>query len=157
MKVVLLTIGKTADKEIEPLIARYVDRVARFVPFEYKVLADVRLSANATHDKQKEIEGEAFLSCINGGDMVILMDERGTMPTSRQFATDLDKLMVNTRSNIIFVIGGPYGFSPAMYARANRKLALSAMTLTHEMARLFLAEQLYRAMTILRGMPYHHD
>lgn len=157
MKVILLTIGKTADKEIEPLIARYVDRVGHFVPFEYKVLPDVRLSANATREKQKELEGEAMLSFIGGGDVVVLMDERGTMPTSRQFAVDLDKLMVNTQRNIIFVIGGPYGFSPAMYARANRKLALSAMTLTHEMARLFLAEQLYRAMTILRGMPYHHD
>ena len=98
-----------------------------------------------------------MLSVIGGGDVVVLMDERGATPTSRQFAIELDKLMVNTQRNIIFVIGGPYGFSPAMYARANRKLALSAMTLTHEMARLFLAEQLYRALTILRGMPYHHD
>lgn len=157
MKIILLTIGKTADREIEPLIARYVDRVSRFVPFEYKVLPDVRLPSNATHERQKELEGEAMLSVIGGGDVVVLMDERGAMPASRQFATDLDKLMVNTQRNIIFVIGGPYGFSAAMYARANRKLALSAMTLTHEMARLFLAEQLYRALTILRGMPYHHD
>lgn len=157
MKIILMTIGKTADREMAPLIERYADRLRHMAPFEYRVLPDVRVPKNANEEKQKELEGEQFLSNISPGDVVILMDERGKMITSRQFATEIDKLMTNTRSNIFFIIGGPYGFSPAVYARADRKMALSPMTLTHEMARLFTAEQIYRTMTILRGMPYHHD
>lgn len=157
MKIILMTIGKTGDKEMVPLIDRYIDRVRHMAPFEYRVLPDVKVSKNAGPERQKELEGDLLLSNIAGGDVVVLLDERGKMPTSRQFAADLDRMMTNTQRNIFFVIGGPYGFSDAVYARADRMMALSAMTLTHEMARLFMAEQVYRAMTILRGMPYHHD
>lgn len=157
MKIILMTIGKTGDKEMVPLIDRYIDRVRHMAPFEYRVLPDVRVNKNAGTERQKELEGDLLLANIAGGDVVVLLDERGKMPTSRQFAADLDRMMTNTQRNIFFVIGGPYGFSDAVYARADRMMALSAMTLTHEMARLFMAEQVYRAMTILRGMPYHHD
>lgn len=157
MKIILMTIGKTGDKEMVPLIDRYIDRVRHMAPFEYRVLPDVKVNKNAGPERQKELEGDLLLANIAGGDVVVLLDERGKMPTSRQFAADLDWMMTNTQRNIFFVIGGPYGFSDAVYARADRMMALSAMTLTHEMARLFMAEQVYRAMTILRGMPYHHD
>lgn len=157
MKIILLTIGKTTDRDISPLIDRYVDRVRHFAPFEYRVLPDVKVSKSTTEERQKEMEGEAFLSCLGAGDRVILLDERGETPTSRVFAQQLNKLMATVTQNIVFIIGGPYGFSQAVYKRADARLALSAMTLTHEMARLFFAEQLYRAFTILRGMPYHHD
>lgn len=157
MKIILLTIGKTTDRAIAPLIDRYVERIRHFAPFEYRVLPDVKVSKSTTEDRQKELESEAFLACIASGDRVILLDEHGKTPTSRHFAQSIDRMMSTVPQNIVFIIGGPYGFSPAIYARANDKLALSAMTLTHEMARLFFAEQLYRAFTILRGLPYHHD
>ena len=157
MKIIVMTVGKTRDAGLRSAMERYLGRIARYAPFEYVELAEARRGARMSEELQKAAECKAMMARIAPGDRVVLMDERGATPTSRQFAIELDKLMVNTQRNIIFVIGGPYGFSPAMYARANRKLALSAMTLTHEMARLFLAEQLYRALTILRGMPYHHD
>lgn len=157
MKIILLTVGKTADRLILPLIDRYIDRLAHIAPFEYKVLSDVRVPQNAGTEKQKELEGAQFLQTVRPGDVVILLDERGKTETSRQFATRLDKLMANTRGNIIFIIGGPYGFSKEIYDRANGMLSLSVMTMTHEMARYFFTEQLYRAFAILRGLPYHHD
>ncbi len=110
-----------------------------------------------TEDRQKEAEGAVLLSSVTPKDYVVLLDERGKEFTSREFASYVDRRTVSLAGNLVFVVGGPYGFSQDVYDRANDKISLSRMTLTHEMVRLFFVEQLYRAMTILRGEPYHHD
>lgn len=157
MKIVLLAIGKTNAKYLQEGIEQYIKRLCHYVPFEFKILPDVKSTKGLTHEKQKELEGQMMLNSIQTGDVVVLLDERGKEMTSRDFATYIDKKMVNVSKNLIFVIGGPYGFSAEMYERANEKLSLSKMTFSHEMIRLFFIEQVYRAMTILRGEPYHHD
>lgn len=155
MKITLLVVGKTSTGYLTQGIEEYVKRVQRYVPFDIRVIPDVK--RNQGTQRQKELEGEAMLSTITGADYVTLLDERGTQLTSREFAQDIDKKMVQLPSRWILVIGGPYGFSQAMYDRANSKLSLSKMTFPHEMVRLFVVEQIYRAMTILHGEPYHHD
>jgi 23S rRNA (pseudouridine1915-N3)-methyltransferase len=138
-------------------IEQYTKRLSHYIPFELKILPDVKTTKALTTDKQKEMEGEMFMSAIQQGDWVTLLDERGKEFTSRDFASYIDKKMITIPKNLIFIIGGPYGFSKAMYDRANEKLSLSKMTFSHEMIRLFFVEQIYRAMTILKGEPYHHD
>ncbi len=155
MKITLLVVGKTSTGYLTQGIEEYVKRVQRYVPFDIRIIPDVK--RNQGPQRQKELEGEAMLSTITGADYVTLLDERGTHLTSREFAQDIDKKMVQLPSRWILGIGGPYGFSQAMYDRANSKLSLSKMTFPHEMVRLFVVEQLYRAMTILHGEPYHHD
>lgn len=157
MKIRLLAIGKTADRLMSSAIEGYVKRVNHYAPFEVSELPDLKNTRSLTADRQKELEGERLLNAIDRGDYVILLDERGRMPTSREFAGDMQHYISALQRNLIFVIGGPYGFSKAVYSRADAQLALSRMTLTHEMVRLFFVEQVYRAMTILRGEPYHHD
>ena len=157
MKIIFTAIGKTADRLLSEAIERYTGRIGHYAPFEYRVVADVKTGKNSDPERQKQLEGQQILGQLQPGDMLILMDDRGKEMTSRKFAEWLDQLMVRQQRNIVFVIGGPYGFSKEVYDRANGKIALSQMTLTHEMARLFFAEQLYRAFTILRGEPYHHD
>lgn len=157
MKIQLMVIGKTTSKCLADGIGDYAKRVVRYVPFEIKVLADVKTSRSMTADRQKELEGEAMLASIQPGDHVVLLDERGEEMTSREFSRFLDRKMVTLPRNLVFVIGGPYGFSSEVYKRADGKISLSRMTFPHEMVRLFVVEQLYRAMTIMRGEPYHHD
>lgn len=157
MKITLLAIGKTATKYIQEGIEQYVKRLAHYVPFEIKILPDVKVSKALSSEKQKEMESMIFLSAIGQSDCVVLLDERGKEMTSREFAGYIDKKMITVPKNLVFVIGGPYGFAEGMYARANEKLSLSKMTFSHEMIRLFFVEQIYRAMTILKGEPYHHD
>ncbi len=157
MKITLLAIGKTGTKYLQEGIEQYNKRIGHYVPFEFKILPDVKTTKSLTTEKQKEMEGDIFMSAIQTGDVVVLLDERGKEMTSREFANYLDKKMVTVAKNLIFIIGGPYGFSKAMYDRANEKLSLSKMTFSHEMIRLFFIEQIYRAMTILKGEPYHHD
>ncbi len=157
MKITLLAIGKTGAKYLQEGIEQYNKRIGHYVPFEFKILPDVKTTKSLTTEKQKEMEGDIFMSAIQTGDVVVLLDERGKEMTSREFANYLDKKMVTVAKNLIFIIGGPYGFSKAMYDRANEKLSLSKMTFSHEMIRLFFIEQIYRAMTILKGEPYHHD
>ncbi len=157
MKITLLAIGKTGAKYLQEGIEQYNKRIGHYVPFEFKILPDVKTTKSLTTEKQKEMEGDIFMSAIQPGDVVVLLDERGKEMTSREFANYLDKKMVTVAKNLIFIIGGPYGFSKAMYDRANEKLSLSKMTFSHEMIRLFFIEQIYRAMTILKGEPYHHD
>lgn len=157
MKIILLAIGKTNAKYLQEGIEQYIKRLSHYIPFEFKILPDVKTSKGLTQEKQKEMEGQMFLSAIQPGDVVVLLDEKGKEMTSREFSTYLDKKMVTVAKNLIFVIGGPYGFSQEMYNRANEKLSLSKMTFSHEMIRLFFIEQIYRAMTILKGEPYHHD
>ena len=157
MKITLLAIGKTNAKYLQEGIEQYTKRLSHYIPFELKILPDVKTTKALTTDKQKEMEGEMFMSAILQGDWVTLLDERGKEFTSRDFASYIDKKMITIPKNLIFIIGGPYGFSKAMYDRANEKLSLSKMTFSHEMIRLFFVEQIYRAMTILKGEPYHHD
>lgn len=157
MKIILLAIGKTGEKYINEGIGQYIKRLSHYVPFEFKILPDVKTTKGISRDRQKNIEGVMFQSVIQPGDVVVLLDERGKEYTSREFANYLDRKMVTVAKNIVFIIGGPYGFSQEMYDRANEKLSLSKMTFSHEMIRLFFVEQIYRAMTILRGEPYHHD
>lgn len=157
MKITLLAIGKTNAKYLQEGIEQYTKRLGHYIPFELKILPDVKTTKSLTTDKQKEMEGQMFLSTIGQGDWVTLLDERGKEFTSREFANYIDKKMVTLPKNLIFIIGGPYGFSQEMYDRANEKLSLSKMTFSHEMIRLFFIEQIYRAMTILKGEPYHHD
>ena len=157
MKIVLLAIGKTNAKYLQEGIEQYTKRLSHYVPFEFKILPDVKTTKGLSQDKQKEMEGQMFLNTIQSGDVVVLLDERGKEMTSRDFSVYIDKKMVTVAKNLIFVIGGPYGFSAEMYNRANEKLSLSKMTFSHEMIRLFFIEQIYRAMTIPKGEPYHHD
>lgn len=152
-----MSVGKTSTDYIATGVSMYVKRLTHYVPFELKVIPDVKLPRNADTERQKQIEGESMLREISPSDRVVLLDERGLEMTSREFATYLDKKMVSLQGRLIFIIGGPYGFSKEMYGRADEKLSLSKMTFSHEMIRLFFTEQIYRAMTILRGEPYHHD
>lgn len=157
MKIILMAIGKTTTKYIQEGIELYKKRLTHYIPFELKLLPDVKATKALTMERQKELEEEIFMSSINSGDFVVLLDERGKEMTSRDFSEYINKKMSAVPKNLIFVIGGPYGFSQGMYDRAQEKLSLSKMTFSHEMIRLFFIEQVYRAMTILRGEPYHHD
>lgn len=152
-----MAIGKTTTKYIQEGIELYKKRLTHYIPFELKFLPDVKATKALTMERQKELEEEIFMSSINSGDYVVLLDERGKEMTSRDFSVYINKKMSVVPKNLIFVIGGPYGFSQGMYDRAQEKLSLSKMTFSHEMIRLFFVEQIYRAMTILRGEPYHHD
>lgn len=157
MKILLVVVGKVSTKYIEDGIKVYTDRLTHYLPFEIKTLADLKSTKGLTQLQQKQKEGEMILSTVKPGDFVILLDERGKELTSRGFAEMIDKRMAMISRNIIFVVGGPYGFSDDVYSCADSSLSLSKMTFSHEMVRLFFVEQLYRAMTILRGEPYHHD
>ncbi len=157
MKIVLLAVGKTSTPYIASAVGEYERRINRYLPFEISVIPDLKSSRALTEEVQKQREGAAILASLQPGDYMVLLDERGREMTSREFAADIDLRMVRGLKRLIYVVGGPYGFSPEVYARADAKLSLSRMTFTHEMVRLFFTEQIYRAMTILRGEPYHHD
>ena len=157
MKIVLLAIGKTSSKYLQEGVSEYLKRLSFYIPVELRILADVKTSKALTENKQKEMEGEIFLNNIRAGDFVVLLDEKGKEMTSREFSSYIEKKMTILPKRLIFIIGGPYGFAKSLYDRANDKLSLSKMTFSHEMVRLFFMEQLYRAMTIIKGEPYHHD
>lgn len=157
MKIQLMVTGRTRDEALRALTDRYSARVKHYVPFEMVELPDVRTTRASTEASQKQAEGAQMLKCINPSDYVVLLDEHGRQMTSREFAGFIDKKMSVLPRNLIFVVGGPYGFSDEVRARADALLGLSAMTFSHEMVRPFFVEQIYRAMTILRGEPYHHD
>lgn len=157
MNIKLLAIGKTDDKNLQALLNEYIKRLTFYVKFDLEVIPDVKNAKNMSIDQQKEKEGDLLLAKIGSGDWVLLLDEKGKKYTSLQFADFLQKRMNSGIKNLIFVIGGPYGFSPEVYARANGKISLSDMTFSHQMVRLFFVEQLYRGYTILRNEPYHHE
>lgn len=152
-----MAIGKTRSRLLADGVEEYSGRINRYLPFETFFLPDVRTTRTMTEPMQKELEGQMMLERLQPSDYVMLLDERGVEMTSREFAGFVDKRMSSGLKRLVFVIGGPYGFSPAMYERADARLSLSRMTFSHEMVRLFFTEQVYRAMTILRGEPYHHD
>lgn len=157
MKTILLVVRKTTTPYIQEGIADYSTRVNRFSPFEIKVIPDIKNAGKLGNERQKEAEGKLILDQVGASDHLILLDERGRQFTSREFATFLQQKSVELPRNLIFAVGGPYGFSKEVYARANGMMSLSKMTFPHELIRIFFVEQLYRAHTIARNMPYHHD
>lgn len=157
MRLLLMAVGKTTQPIIRQGTDQYLERLRHYLPVETEIIADIKKTASLTFDKQKELEGDAILKRIEPGDRLILLDENGREMTSREFASFIEKQMASGVKRLVFAVGGPYGFSPAVYSRADSKLSLSRMTFNHEMVRLFFAEQLYRAQTILRNEPYHHD
>lgn len=157
MKIVLLAVGKTSTDYLIKGIEGFIKRINHYVPMELSIIPDLKSTKGLTEETQKIREGQAMMAALLPGDVVVLLDERGKEYTSREFASQIDRKMVQGIKRLVFVIGGPYGFSQEIYDRANEKISLSRMTFTHEMVRLFFVEQIYRAMTILRGEPYHHD
>lgn len=156
MKIVLMQVGATRNASLATLIDDYSRRIGHYMPFDTITIPDVK-GRGLTPERQKTLEGQAMLARLAPGDRVVLLDERGQQPTSRQWAADIQAQAVTGLKRLIYVIGGPWGFSGEMYTRADGQLSLSRLTLPHELARLIVVEQLYRAMTILRGEPYHHD
>lgn len=157
MRINILSIGKTQEKEIDALIAYYLKRLPRHWNTEFIEIPDVKNTKNLSVELLKKQEEKLLLEHMESGDLVVLLDEKGKQYTSREFATKLDDWMGSSVKKIHLVIGGAYGFSPGLYDRANEKMALSKMTFTHQMVRLFLIEQLYRADQIQKGKPYHND
>lgn len=157
MKVVLLVIGKTDACYFIDAIAEYQKRLVHYVPFEMEVISDLKNTKNLTLEQQKVKEGELILKSLQAGDYLVLLDEKGKEYTSLKFADYIEKKTHTVPKRLVFVIGGPYGFSDDVYNKANEKLTLSKMTFSHQMVRLIFVEQLYRAMTILNNEPYHHE
>ena len=151
MKIVLLVVGKTVESYFIQGIEKYSKRLAHYVPFEIAVIPELR------NTKSLSTEADFILKSFLPGDYIVLLDEHGKEFTSTQFATYLEKKMSNVAKRLIFVIGGPYGFSQRIYNAAQEKISLSKMTFSHQMIRLIFTEQLYRAMTILNNEPYHHE
>lgn len=153
----LLCIGKTDEPWLQDAIGKYEKRLKHYVRFIWQVTPDVKSAARLTIHEQKEKEGMLILKQLEPSDVVVLLDERGDEFRSVEFARFLDRKILANTQQLVFVIGGPYGFSEAVYGRANSRLSLSKLTFSHQMIRLFFTEQLYRAFTILRGEPYHHE
>ncbi|WP_100803666.1 23S rRNA (pseudouridine(1915)-N(3))-methyltransferase RlmH [Ulvibacter sp. MAR_2010_11] len=156
MKITLIAIGKTDAKELSSLTEAYIKRLGFYIPFSFDVIPDIKNTKNLSETRQKILEGEEILKRTETSDTLILLDEKGKSYSSIAFSEFLQKKMNTGLKNLVFVIGGPYGFSDAVYERANGKLSLSPMTFSHQMVRLFFIEQLYRAFTILKNEPYHH-
>lgn len=156
MKAVLLSVGKTDDPEYGQMIDVYKKRLGFYIPFDMEFLPDIKNRKSVSEKEQKILEGESILSRLQKGDHVVLLDENGKHYTSVEFSRFMEVKSHSVSKRLVFVVGGPYGFSDPVYERANEMLSLSKMTFTHQMVRLVFVEQLYRAMTILNGEPYHH-
>lgn len=156
MKVTLLWVGKTTDKALEGLIDDYVHRLVHYVPFEIVTIPELKNTKSLTPDQQKQLEGTQILQRVSPQTQMVLLDEHGQEMRSLEFADYMQKKM-STEKELMFVIGGPYGFSQAVYDRADGKISLSRMTFSHQLVRVLFTEQLYRALTILRGEKYHHE
>ena len=157
MKISLLTIGKTEDHYLIEGIDIYLKRLKHYIPFRIVEIPELKNTKSLSKELQKSKEAELIFKNIQSTDYVILLDENGKEFSSKDFSVYLNKKMVGGQQRLVFIIGGPYGFSEQVYTRSNDKLSLSQMTFSHQMIRLFFAEQLYRAYTILKGEPYHHD
>lgn len=157
MEILLLTVGKTTRQYVKDGIDDFSSRLKRYIPFSIVSLPDIKSSKALSEAMQKEKEGEAILAFLNTSDYAVVLDEHGREYTSVEFADFIRKIMLSGRKRLVFIVGGPYGFSDKVYDRADSKISLSKMTFTHEMVRMFFTEQVYRAMTILRGEPYHHE
>ena len=157
MNIKIIAIGKTDNKNLQSLIDEYQKRLSFYIKFDLEVIPDVKNVKSLSENQQKEKEGELILAKITPTDQLILLDENGKAFSSLAFSEELQKKMNSGVKTLVFVIGGPYGFSDAVYANANGKIALSLMTFSHQMVRLFFIEQLYRGFTILKNEPYHHQ
>lgn len=157
MKINLLCMGKTDDKEIISLISYYKNRLPRYWNFSIIEIPDVKNTNNLNPELLKKEEAQLFENHIENPDYIIILDEKGKQLTSREFSTEIDNWMNQSIKKINILIGGAYGFSDEIYRRANEKISLSKMTFTHQMVRLFITEQLYRASQIIEGKPYHND
>lgn len=156
MKTVLVLVGKTVNKHIGACVDDYVERLGHYMPFELVTIPELKNNKNLSEEQQKEREGELILKQVQEQDFLVLLDEHGKELRSIEFATWIQKKQQAVR-RLVFVIGGPYGFSPAVYQRCNEQLSLSKMTFSHQMVRMIFVEQLYRACTIIKGEPYHHE
>ncbi len=157
MNIKLIAIGKTDNKNLQTLLDDYQKRLSFYIKFELDIIADIKNVKNLSEQQQKEKEGELILSKLSPTDHLILLDENGKSFSSMAFANELQKKMNAGIKTLVFVIGGPYGFSETVYQKANGKISLSAMTFSHQMVRLFFIEQVYRGFTILKNEPYHHQ
>lgn len=156
MKTILLLVGKTTDKHFIAGINGYAERITHYMPFEIVTIPELKNTKSLSEEQQKTMEGELILKQLQPSDTVVLMDEHGKEFTSVEYARWLELKRTNSR-RLVIVIGGPYGFSPKVYERANEKISLSRMTFSHQMVRLIMTEQIYRACTIIKGEPYHHE
>ena len=157
MKLSLITVGKTDVKWVKEGLDTYTSRLSHYIPFSVTEIPELKNVSSLSHEQIKEKEGELILSKLKPADELILLDERGKEFRSVEFASFLEEKLLHSGKDIVFVIGGAYGFSPAVYERSNSKLSLSKMTFSHQMVRTIFAEQLYRAFTIIKGEPYHHE
>ena len=157
MKTVLLMVGKTVEKYFIQAIEEYVQRTKHYISFDLEVIPELKNTKSLSEDRQKEKEGELILKSLQPGDTVVLLDEHGKEMRSIEFAEYMKRKLNTTNKRLVFIIGGRYGFSPAVYEAAQEKLSLSKMTFSHQMIRLIFVEQIYRAMSILNGSPYHHE
>lgn len=157
MKTIFLVVGKTIDKRLSSLIEEYAERTKHYMPFSIEIIPELKSTKSLSPEQQKEREGELIKKQLSDSDYVVLLDEEGREFRSVEFAAYLEKKQYQVARRLVFVVGGPYGFSPSIYQLAKEKISLSKMTFSHQMVRLFFVEQFYRAMTILRGDPYHHE
>ena len=157
VKILLLTIGSTDKQYMREGIDDYVKRLSFYLPFEMKVIPDIKNRSSLSTELQKEKEGQLILNQISSGDFLVLLDERGSEFSSLGFSKWIEKKMIAATRQLVFVIGGPYGFSNTVYQRSDIKISMSKMTFSHQMARMIFVEQIYRAMTIIKNEPYHHE
>lgn len=157
MKIALLSVGKTDNRLFREIIDEYIKRVNHYIPFEIIYLPDLKNRKSISEDEQKVLEGDKLIKAIEPTDYVVLLDDKGKNYSSPEFAGYIEKKMHSVPKRLVFLIGGPYGFSKNIYDVANEKISLSKMTFTHQMVRMIFTEQLYRALTILNNEPYHHE
>ena len=156
MKTILILVGKTTDKHFQAGISDYAERISHYMPFDIVTIPELKNTKSLSEEQQKTMEGELILKQLQASDTLVLLDEHGKELRSIELAKWLEQKQQTAR-RLIFVIGGPYGFSEAVYSRANEKLSLSKLTFSHQMVRLVFTEQIYRACTIIKGEPYHHE
>ena len=157
MKGVLIVVGKTTDNRFAAIIQEYAERIRHYIPFDIEVIPELKNTKGISQNEQKQREGELILRSLQTGDYIVLLDEHGSERTSMEFAAWMQKKMSAGPKRLVFIIGGPYGFSENVHKRGNEEISLSRMTLSHQMVRMLFVEQIYRAMTILNGEPYHHE
>lgn len=157
MKILLLVIGKTDEKYLIEGMDKYRNRLKHYIGFDYEEIPDIKNRKTLSEAQQKKLEGDLILAKIKAGDKLVLLDDKGKDYSSVAFSKHLQQQMNSGIKRLVFVVGGPYGFDASVYAKAQGKLSLSKMTFSHQMIRLFMVEQVYRAMTILKNEPYHHE
>ena len=153
----LIVVGKTTDKRFEAITQEYIERIRHYIPFTVEVIPELKNTKGLSQDEQKKREGELIQKNLQPGDYVVLLDEHGSERSSMDFASWIQKKMAAGPKRLVFIVGGPYGFSEIIHQKGNEEISLSRMTLSHQMIRMFFVEQIYRAMTILNGEPYHHE